>query len=163
MGAHAFSLHWLFLGSTGSGCMGCNSCSLRPLGHGFSGCATYVRCSTWHVNLPDQRVKLSPLHWWANSYPLYHQKPSLYFLFYFFLCFPMPPIDTTISSIMLIEVGGGHCFISDLKGKCSAAFPAFKYAVGFCSYLYQLKKFCSISSLLRLPLRCNNNLDFYGP
>ena len=55
------------------------SCRAEALGAWASAVVAWglSRCSTWACGiLPDQRFNQCPLHWQADSYPLYHQGSS---------------------------------------------------------------------------------------
>ena len=70
-----FSLHWLlFLRSTGRRCTGSVVVVHR------------LSCSAACGIFPDQESNLSPLHWQADSYPLYHQEVLILHTFCKFWC-----------------------------------------------------------------------------
>ena len=66
----------LGLGAQASGVavQGLSSCSSRLSGMGSVVVAQGFSCSEACGNLPDQRSKMCPLHWQADSYPLHHQE-----------------------------------------------------------------------------------------
>ena len=66
----------LGLGAQASGVavQGLSSCSSRLSGMGSVVVAQGFSCSEACGNLPDQRSKMGPLHWQADSYPLHHQE-----------------------------------------------------------------------------------------
>ena len=71
-----FSLWWLLLlQSTDSGCSGFSTCSTWAQWLWFTG---LVALSATCGNFRDQGSNPCPLHWQADSYPLYHQgKPKV--------------------------------------------------------------------------------------
>ena len=76
-------MHRLSVASRGY-CVGCMGFSLQwPFLLQFLGSAVVVpelSCSMAHGIFPDQESNPCPLHWLADSYPLYHQgSPFLYF------------------------------------------------------------------------------------
>ena len=83
-----FSLQWLpLLWGTGSRAKasvlvahGLSSCSSPALEHQLSTCGSWLGCSVERGIFPNQRLNPCPLHWQADSYPLYHQgSPQIFF------------------------------------------------------------------------------------
>ena len=52
---------------------GLSSCVSRDLEHRLSSCGARAQLPTAHGIFPDQGWNLCPLHWRADSYPLFHQ------------------------------------------------------------------------------------------
>ena len=60
-----------------------SSYSSRTLKHGLSNCGTQAQLPLGMWNLLDQVSSQCPLHWQADSYPLYHQgSPDSMYLFF---------------------------------------------------------------------------------